>query len=97
MEDSYVIVGSLIKSYYVLKFFNSVIIFYWGKIEKMIYKIFLFFYDVFDENRYFILSFIREVVIIEGINFGISICEDIWNINNDENVMYDINVFDEFF
>jgi len=52
-------------------------------------------YDVFDENRYFIPSSSREVVEINGIKCGITICEDIWNINTDENALYDINVLDE--
>lgn len=95
VEDSYVIVGSPTKSHHVSKLFNSAIILYQGKIEKIIHKTLLPSYDVFDENRYFTPSPTREVVTIEGINFGISICEDIWNINNDENAMYDINVLDE--
>ncbi|BCS82215.1 NAD+ synthase [Anaerocellum diazotrophicum] len=95
VEDSFVIVGSPTKSHHVSKLFNSAVIFHQGRIEKIIHKTLLPSYDVFDENRYFIPSPAREVVTIEGINFGISICEDIWNINNDENAMYDINVLDE--
>ncbi|ABP65775.1 NAD+ synthetase [Caldicellulosiruptor saccharolyticus DSM 8903] len=95
VEDSFVVVGSPTKSHHVSKLFNSAIILHQGKIEKIIHKTLLPSYDVFDENRYFIPSPAREVVTIEGINFGISICEDIWNINNDENAMYDINVLDE--
>ncbi|WP_039767019.1 NAD+ synthase [Caldicellulosiruptor sp. F32] len=95
VEDSFVVVGSPTKSHHVSKLFNSAIIFHQGRIEKIIHKTLLPSYDVFDENRYFIPSPAREVVTIEGINFGISICEDIWNINNDENAMYDINVLDE--
>ncbi|WPX09049.1 NAD+ synthase [Anaerocellum danielii] len=95
VEDSYVIVGTPTKSHHVSKLFNSAIIFHRGKIREIIHKTLLPSYDVFDENRYFIPSPAREVVTIEGINFGISICEDIWNINNDENAMYDINVLDE--
>jgi len=97
VEDSFVIVGSPTKSHYVSKLFNSAIILHQGKIEKVIHKTLLPSYDVFDENRYFIPSLAREVVTIEGINFGISICEDIWNINNDENALYDINVLDELY
>ncbi|ADL41576.1 NAD+ synthetase [Caldicellulosiruptor obsidiansis OB47] len=97
VEDSFVIVGSPTKSHHVSKLFNSAIILHQGKIEKVIHKTLLPSYDVFDENRYFIPSLAREVVTIEGINFGISICEDIWNINNDENALYDINVLDELY
>ncbi|WAM33939.1 NAD+ synthase [Caldicellulosiruptor morganii] len=97
VEDSFVIVGAPTKSHHVSKLFNSAIIFHQGKIEKIIHKTLLPSYDVFDENRYFVPSPAREVVTIEGINFGISICEDIWNINNDENAMYDINVLDELY
>jgi len=95
VEDSFVIVGSPTKNHHVSKLFNSAIIFHQGKIAKLIHKTLLPSYDVFDENRYFTPATEREVVTIEGINFGISICEDIWNINNDENAMYDINVLDE--
>uniref|UniRef100_A0A7C5V564 Glutamine-dependent NAD(+) synthetase n=1 Tax=Caldicellulosiruptor owensensis TaxID=55205 RepID=A0A7C5V564_9FIRM len=97
VEDGFVIVGSPTKSHHVSKLFNSAIILHQGKIEKVIHKTLLPSYDVFDENRYFTPSPTREVVNIEGINFGISICEDIWNINNDENAMYDINVLDELY
>lgn len=77
VEDSFVIIGAPTKSHHVSKLYNSAIIFYRGKIEKIIHKTLLPSYDVFDENRYFTPSPAREVVTIEEINFGISICENI--------------------
>ena len=95
VEESFVIIGAPTKSSHPQKLHNSAVILHNGKIEKLIHKTLLPSYDVFDENRYFIPSSQREVVEINGIPFGITICEDIWNINNDENAMYDINVLDE--
>lgn len=97
VEDNFVIIGAPTKSHHVSKLFNSAVILNRGKIERIIHKTLLPFYDVFDENRYFIPSPTREIVTIEGINFGITICEDIWNINDDKNIMYDIKVLDELY
>ncbi len=97
VEDNFVIIGAPIKSHHVSKLFNSAVILNRGKIERIIHKTLLPSYDVFDENRYFIPSPTREIVTIEGINFGITICEDIWNINDGKNIMYDIKVLDELY
>ncbi len=37
------------------------------------------FYDVFDEQRYFLPGRSQKVVELEGVRLGISICEDAWN------------------
>ncbi|WAM31642.1 NAD+ synthase [Caldicellulosiruptor naganoensis] len=97
VEKSYVIIGAPTKSNHPQKLHNSAVILHNGKIEKAIHKTLLPSYDVFDENRYFIPSSCREVVEINKVAFGITICEDIWNINNDENAMYDINVLEELY
>lgn len=97
VEDNFVIIGAPTKSHHVSKLFNSAVILNRGKIERIIHKTLLPFYDVFDENRYFVPSPTREIITIEGINFGITICEDIWNINDGKNIMYDIKVLDELY
>ena len=37
------------------------------------------FYDVFDEQRYFLPARAQKVVELDGVRLGISICEDAWN------------------
>ena len=40
------------------------------------------FYDVFDEQRYFSPSRPQQVVVLDGIRLGITVCEDAWNDKN---------------
>lgn len=40
------------------------------------------FYDVFDEQRYFLPALAQQVVELEGQRLAISICEDAWNDKN---------------
>ncbi|HEY1578281.1 MAG TPA: NAD+ synthase [Terracidiphilus sp.] len=40
------------------------------------------FYDVFDEQRYFLPSGPQKVVELDGLRLAISICEDAWNDKN---------------
>ena len=40
------------------------------------------FYDVFDEQRYFLAGRAQKVVELEGVPLGITICEDAWNDKN---------------
>jgi NAD+ synthetase len=40
------------------------------------------FYDVFDEQRYFSPSRPQQVVELEGVRLGITVCEDAWNDKN---------------
>lgn len=40
------------------------------------------FYDVFDEQRYFLPSGPQQVVELDGLRLAISICEDAWNDKN---------------
>ncbi len=37
------------------------------------------FYDVFDEQRYFLPAGSQKVVELDGVRLGISVCEDAWN------------------
>lgn len=49
-----------------------------GRIECTYHKQLLPNYDVFDERRYFRPGRESRVIEIEGMRFGLSICEDIW-------------------
>jgi predicted amidohydrolase len=40
------------------------------------------FYDVFDEQRYFLPSRSQKVVELDGVRLAITICEDAWNDKN---------------
>jgi NAD+ synthase (glutamine-hydrolysing) len=50
-----------------------------GQIERTFRKTLLPTYDVFDEDRYFEPSSAPQVLEIDGLRLGISICEDVWN------------------
>lgn len=53
-------------------------------------------YDVFDEFRYFEPGLNRKSVVFNGIRLGITICEDIWNNENEVIYhVYDINPAEE--
>lgn len=58
--------------------YNAAIYINNGKIEGVQYKIFLPNYDVFDEKRYFESGKDIHIFKINGLKFGITICEDIW-------------------
>jgi NAD+ synthase (glutamine-hydrolysing) len=40
------------------------------------------FYDVFDEQRYFLPSLSQQVIELDGIRLAVTICEDAWNDKN---------------
>ena len=50
-----------------------------GRVEAMAHKQLLPTYDVFDEDRYFEPGKGATVVEVDGMRFGIVICEDAWN------------------
>ncbi len=53
-------------------------------------------YDVFDETRYFEPADKSLVFELEGIRFGVTICEDIWNFIDHEGIpKYDIDPVEE--
>jgi len=52
-----------------------------GKVQKLTHKSLLPNYDVFDEYRYFEPSADFRVVHLNGKKLAVTICEDIWNIN----------------
>ena len=65
-----------------------------GKVQKVIYKTLLPTYDVFDEYRYFEPNKKFELIEWRGKKLAITICEDIWNIGND-NPLYTVCPMDE--
>jgi NAD+ synthase (glutamine-hydrolysing) len=65
-----------------------------GKIKQVQHKTLLPTYDVFDEYRYFEPASEFKVVEFKGKKIALTICEDIWNIGN-ENPLYTICPLDE--
>lgn len=50
-----------------------------GKLLGVQYKTLLPTYDVFDEDRYFTPAEEHHIFNVEGVKFGIEICEDLWD------------------
>lgn len=73
--------------------YNSAYFLAEGKIQQVIHKTLLPNYDIFDEYRYFEPNKVFEVVQYKGFNLAVTVCEDLWNIN--DNPMYTINPMDE--
>src|SRR5690606_27545201 len=74
--------------------FNSAYFLSGGKILHVQHKALLPTYDVFDEYRYFEPAGTFQVVIFKGKKIALTVCEDIWNIGN-ENPLYTICPMDE--
>lgn len=68
------------------KCFNSAIIAENGKEITRVHKALLPNYDVFDDLRYFEPGYKFKPVEIQGVPFGITVCEDIWY--NDNEIQY---------
>ncbi len=67
------------------KMFNSAVVAQHGKELARIHKALLPTYDVFDDLRYFEPGEEFEPVQINGVPFGITVCEDIWYNDNEIN------------
>lgn len=67
--------------------FNSAYFIADKKVEKVIHKTLLPTYDVFDEHRYFEENKIFELVTYKGKRLAITICEDLWNLDQ-QNPLY---------
>ena len=74
--------------------FNSAYFLSEGKVQQIQHKALLPTYDVFDEYRYFEPASEFKVVEFKGKKIALTICEDIWNIGN-ENPLYTICPMDE--
>lgn len=74
--------------------FNSAYFLEDGKIKHVQHKALLPTYDVFDEYRYFEPAKEFKVVEFKGKKIALSICEDLWNLGN-ENPLYTVVPLDE--
>jgi len=63
--------------------YNSAVLAQNGSVVGERYKTLLPTYDVFDELRYFEPSPTNTPLAWNGVNLGITICEDIWNVENE--------------
>jgi len=61
---------------------NAAVLLDRGEIVLEQQKRLLPFYDVFDEQRYFLPARSQKVIELDGVRLGISICEDAWNDKN---------------
>jgi len=64
-----------------------------GQVKSIVRKALLPNYDVFDEYRYFEPATSFECIPFKGKKIALTICEDLWNINN--NPLYVSNPMDE--
>lgn len=74
--------------------FNSAYFLEDGKVKHVQHKALLPTYDVFDEYRYFEPAREFQVVEFQGKKIALSICEDLWNLGN-ENPLYTVVPMDE--
>ncbi|MBR9920398.1 MAG: NAD+ synthase [Bacteroidetes bacterium] len=65
-----------------------------GEVKQVQHKALLPTYDIFDEYRYFEPANEFQVVEYKGKRIALTVCEDIWNIGN-ENPLYTICPLDE--
>ncbi|GEO10682.1 NAD+ synthase [Segetibacter aerophilus] len=73
--------------------FNAAFLLYEKEIKGEIHKTLLPTYDIFDEYRYFEPAFEWHVLEFKGKRLAVTICEDIWNIN--DNPLYRICPMDK--
>jgi len=73
--------------------FNTAFFLHDGKIVSRHYKSLLPNYDIFDEYRYFEPGFEHHLVEFRGSKIALTICEDLWNIGDDQ--LYRTNPMDE--
>ena len=73
--------------------FNAAFLFYEKEIKERCIKPCLPTYDVFDEYRYFEPAFEWKVLEFKGKKLAVTICEDIWNIN--DNPLYRVCPMDK--
>lgn len=74
--------------------FNSAYFIYEQEIKQIINKALLPTYDIFDEYRYFEPATEFNNVIFKGRKLAITVCEDLWNVGND-NPLYKACPMDE--
>lgn len=95
-QDIAIVVGSPAKNP-VLEgkdLYNSAYFLADGAVQYVQHKTLLPTYDIFDEYRYFEPASAWNVVTYKGKRIALTVCEDIWNIGN-ENPLYTISPLDE--
>jgi NAD+ synthase (glutamine-hydrolysing) len=70
------------------RLYNAALLLHKGEVQYQINKTLLPTYDIFDEYRYFEPNRDFQIVHFEGIRIALTICEDLWNI--DETPMYPV-------
>lgn len=73
--------------------FNAAFLLYEKEIKGEVHKTLLPTYDIFDEYRYFEPGFDWNVLEFKGKKLAVTICEDIWNIN--DNPLYRVCPMDK--
>lgn len=73
--------------------FNSAYLLEDQQVAAVVHKTLLPTYDVFDEYRYFEPSWHWEIVLFRGVRIALTICEDIWNL--EDNPMYRFSPMDQ--
>ncbi len=76
------------------KLYNSAVVARNGRIIFRARKQLLPAYDVFDETRYFEPGPISEIYQLKGLNFGVTVCEDVWS---DQVMEYHTEPVDQLF
>ena len=61
------------------RLYNSAVLLHDGAVGQAFHKSLLPTYDVFDEDRYFEPYHGPQLLELNGVRLGISICEDVWN------------------
>lgn len=74
--------------------FNAALFLAGGEVRHAHHKALLPTYDIFDEYRYFEPAAAFGVVEWRGVRFALTVCEDIWNVGN-ENPLYTVCPLDE--
>jgi NAD+ synthase (glutamine-hydrolysing) len=74
--------------------YNAAWFLYQGQVQHVTRKTLLPTYDIFDEARYFEANTTFELFEFKGKKLAITICEDIWNVGND-NPLYTTCPMDE--
>ncbi|MCU0517556.1 MAG: NAD+ synthase, partial [Oscillatoria sp. Prado101] len=59
--------------------FNSMVWLENGAVRQVFHKRLLPTYDVFDEHRYFEPGGESNLLVLDGVRIGVTICEDLWN------------------
>lgn len=74
--------------------FNAAIFMHEGRVQHVQHKTLLPTYDIFDEYRYFEPGDIWEVFDFKGKKIAFTVCEDLWNVGND-NPLYRVCPMDK--